>query len=168
MDKKDFNLKLLPYQAKMFRFARSLISPQEEAEDVVQDVYLKLWNNRQSLRKIQNLESYIMRAVKNTALNKLNKMGRIWEELEGSQDIQDFNTPETWTELNDTKKLIAMIVDRLPPRQRSIFRLREIEYYEIEAIAKLLELDPNNVKVNLSIARKKVKETFYKIVRHEV
>lgn len=167
MHSEDFDKLLSPYQGKMFRFARSILGRTEDAEDLIQDIFLKLWTRRSQLMEIQKLDPYLMQMVRNMALNRLNKKGNTWDSLdEIKTEIAVMNTVEQ-LERQDTEKMILNLIEALPIRQRTVFKLREVEHYEVEQIAELLETDINNIRVNLSIARKGLKKKYEELVKHE-
>lgn len=139
----------------------------QEAEDTVQEVYIRLWSKRKTLRDYRNIEALAMTITKNLSLDKLR--------LKNSQNlrINDFNLvenekkPDEKIELKDTVGRVKAIIDKLPELQRIIIQLRDIEGYEYEEIGKMLSIQTNSIRVNLSRARKKVRDELIKAHQYE-
>lgn len=159
-----FNQLLTPYREPMLRFAWSLIRNKEEAEDLVQDVYLKLWVKRSALSKVDNLEAYVMRAVKNETLNRLKRP--LLNSTESEDGVLETN-PQHLLEAADAEEILLRLIAQLPPVQKTVFQLRTFGHFEATQIASMLETDLNNIRVNLSIARKKLKKAFQEYMRDE-
>jgi RNA polymerase sigma-70 factor (ECF subfamily) len=134
---------------------------------MVQEVFLKLWNLRDTLDQYTSLEAFAMRMTKNMCLNKLktNKSSMV--------DIMQQNLPATILapdkeiEFSHTTSLMDRIINLLPPQQRLVIQLREVEELEIEEIARITELTVNNVRATLSIARKRIREIYTNYERNE-
>ena len=157
MESKEFEIKVVSLKDKVFRFVRKILNDHDEAEDVLQDLFEKLWKMKNQLQKYDNLEAFVIKAAKNQCLDKLKhqkinaqKIG----ELKFHQQI--FNPDES--ENKDINDLIEKIIQQLPEKQKMIIHLRDIEGYEFEEITEIMEMDVSAVRVNLSRARKIVKE----------
>jgi RNA polymerase sigma-70 factor (ECF subfamily) len=167
MQLQEFKSKVFPLKSRLYRFARWLLQNNEDAEDTVQEVLLKLWATRNSLDQYTSLEAFAMRMTKNMCLNKIkaNKRGMV--------DIREQNLPATMVapdkelEMNDTASALARIINLLPPQQRLLMQLREVEELEMEEIAQIAGLTVNNVRATLSIARKRVREIYTNYERNE-
>lgn len=159
MNLEDFKQQVLPLKNKLFRFAIRLVENKEEAEDIVQEVLIKLWNRREKLDEYRSIEALAMVTTRNLCLDKLKRSKITAEKM---QDLK-YDITETQAEqkkdLSDIILRIHKIIQTLPEQQRSIIQLRDIEGYEFEVIAELLDMTENAVRVNLSRARKKIRET---------
>ena len=163
MQLKDFKLKLLPFKSKMYRFAKGMLNDKEDAEDIVQEVYLKLWSIRFRLNRLNNIEAFAMQMIKNRCLNAL-KSKRNKTNFTVEENIFDTEiTPERKMELVHASDLIGKIIDTLPEQQKTIILLRDIEAYSFNEIAEITGLTANNIRVNLSRTRKKVRQTYLKV-----
>ena len=130
-----------------------------EAQDVVQEVLIKLWQQRERLSQITNVEAWTMRMTRNMSIDKTR--GKHWRSEDVSGIVQfaaPTATPDVQAEQADTMQQISNIIAQLPEKQASVMHLRDIEGYSYQEIADALELPLNQVKVNLFRARKNVRE----------
>lgn len=135
---------------------------QAEAEDILQDVLLKLWNKREEWSYIENLEAYCFRVTKNMALDKLasmaiRKTGVIDPEKENLFFV-DNRSPHTEMERKEQRSAIDQGIEALSENQRLVFTLREIEGMSYREIAETLAISEDLVKISLYRARQKMKE----------
>jgi RNA polymerase sigma factor (sigma-70 family) len=160
-----FESRVLPAKNKLFRFAFRLLGSTEEAKDVVQEVMIKVWNGREQMAEIQNMEAWCMRITKNLSLDRLrSKQRRATDTLEDSYDVQNESlTPHEATEINESMNKISQLIAGLPEKQRQVIHLRDVEGYSYNEICEILELDMNQVKVSLFRARNAVREKFVKM-----
>lgn len=139
----------------MYRLAQSILCDSMEAEDVVQDVFVKLWAKRNGLGECANLDAYILTVVRNACLDVLRRrklrLDKQNEVLSGKEPHSD---GVGVVEANDIKKAVEDIIRSLPLKQREIIHLRDVEGYAFEEIALVTESDEAAVRVNLSRARK--------------
>ena len=165
MDIESFQTRVLPVKDKLFRFAFRLLGSEEEAKDVVQEVFVRVWKGRENMDAIQNWEAWCMRITKNLSLDKI----RTWKRrntqpIESSYDVQTESlTPYESTEINESMQRVGSLIEALPEKQRNIIHLRDVEGYSYQEICDILELDMNQVKVNLFRARNSVREEIIKI-----
>jgi RNA polymerase sigma-70 factor (ECF subfamily) len=165
MDAEVFQNRVLPVKNKLFRFALRMLGNEDEAKDVVQDVFIRLWNGREQLADIQNMEAWCMRITKNLSLDMLRvQKRRGTHTMNGGFDIQHTDaTPDVKTELGESMQNVSELIAALPEKQRQIIHLRDVEGYSYNEICDILELDMNQVKVNLFRARNAVREKLMKI-----
>ena len=163
MDLEEFQTHILPYKNKLFRFALSIVGNVAEAEDVVQEVLLKLWQNRQKLKTLNSIEAWSMTLTKNLSIDKLRSKHRKTTEIETTIAISsNDNTPYQTTELKDTFNRIRKLIQTLPEKQRQVLQLRDIEGMTYEEISQVTNLPINQVKVNLFRARKNIRAKLIK------
>jgi RNA polymerase sigma factor (sigma-70 family) len=160
-----FEARVLPVKNKLFRFAFRLLGSSEEAKDVVQDVLIKVWNGRENMTEIENMEAWCMRITKNLSLDRLrSRQRRATSPLEETFDMKnDSLTPHETTEIGESMNKINQFIAALPEKQRQVIHLRDIEGYSYNEICDILELDMNQVKVSLFRARNAVREKLLKI-----
>ena len=162
MDIKTFKIKILPIKDKLFRQALKTVGNDFDAEDVVQEVMLKLWDLRRELETVKNPEAYAMSMVKNASINKIRDRKQVSDKF--YETIQDTNkNPDRQLENKDAVEIVSAIIENLPYMQQMIIKLRDIECLSIEEIADITGSETAAIRVNLSRARKKVKEIFLKI-----
>lgn len=160
----DFKIKVLPISKKMLRYASFLLKSEEDGRDVVQDVFLKLWQKRGKLDKIENIEAYVMRMIHNKCLDFIRdkKMVSFDDETERKMKEEAYDS-SLLTELTEAALLVKKLIQQLPETQRTIIELRDINQLSFEEISKITSLNINAIRVNLSRARKRVRDEFLKI-----
>lgn len=150
----------------VFRLARSILSDIHLAEDVTQDVFVRVWQQREAIVRSDHPRAYICRIAHNLAIDRLRH-----RERERSFAIeQTSGSSHTHTDV-DTSDMVALtkrFISMLPDKQRIIIHLRDVEGYELEDIAQILEADEASVRVNLSRARKRIKEQLLNAMNYGV
>jgi len=167
MTVETFKIEVLPLKNRLYRFAKRLVISVPEAEDIVQEVFMRLWSRRERLNEYRSIEAFAMTITKNLCLDKLKaKRHKTDDPTERNEKISG-TTPYRMLELNDSYKKVQEIIQTLPEQQKMIMHLRDIEEYEFEEIAETMNLTINTIRVNLSRARKKVRETLIKTYSYE-
>ena len=160
MDAITFKEKYIPYHQKLYRVAYRLLEDACDAEDVVQEAYIKLWNKRNELTQVENSEAYCVILLRNLCLDFLRaKKKHLFQSTEDTV-ISDNLVLSDEIETVDEIKHIETIIDLLPEQQRKIIKLRHFDDYSNEEIEEIMGLTSVNVRVLMSRARKKVKELF--------
>lgn len=167
MTAEDFKNNLLPLKNKMFRLACRLLSNRQEAEDVVQETYLKIWNMRNDLAKYKNVDGLLMTMTRNLCLDMLKTKKNKFASLNSKMRVSDTANPYKQSETANNLQLVQQILNNLPEQQKTIIQLRDVEGYEFEEIMQATGLDLNYVRVNLSRGRKKIREEIQKIHSYE-
>jgi RNA polymerase sigma factor (sigma-70 family) len=148
---------------KLYRFALRITQDNAEAEDVVQEVFIKAWQRQAELPNIQNAEAWCMTITKNLSLDKLRSKHRRTEEIGEILQIKDSeSTPYESLAGNDTIDRIRNWINDLPEKQRLVMHLRDIEDKTYEEISSILEMPMPQVKVNLHRARTAIRERILK------
>jgi RNA polymerase sigma-70 factor (ECF subfamily) len=158
----SFHIVILPLKDKLFRLAYGIVKEQAEAEDILQDVLLKLWSKRNEWTYIENLEAYCFRITKNAALDKLasmsvRKTGVIDPEKENLYFVES-RSPHSEMIRKEQRAAIDRSIETLSENQRLVFTLREIEGMSYREIAGTLSISEDLVKISLHRARQKMKE----------
>jgi RNA polymerase sigma-70 factor (ECF subfamily) len=169
MPARDFKTEVLPISNKLLRFARQILQNEEEAKDVLQDVFLKLWQKREELEKVDNLEAFAVRMIRNRCLDVIRSRRTVSMEVvkraeKPEEDISDTD----YLENSEMSGLVKKIISGLPELQRTIIQLRDIEQLEYEEIAEATDMNVNTIRVNLSRARKKVRDEILKIQNYGI
>ena len=161
---KDFKTRVLPVSKKLLRFATHFLKDEDEAKDVVQEVFLKLWQKRDNLAEIENIEAFAMRMTRNKCLDviRANKVVPIDEETDRKLKGKTVDV-HSKVELSELANQIKNLINKLPDLQRTVMHLRDIEQLTYDEIAEATNLKVNAIRVNLSRARKKVRDAFLKI-----
>lgn len=158
MDKTEFNQLMTHLRPKLYRFALAFVKRSDEAEDMVQEVGAKLWERRQTLSSIRSLEAYAMSSVKNSCLDYVRSPRHKVSDLTEALHVTHEYTPYKSTEQSDMAAYVRRMIDRLPVQQQMVIRLRDIEGYELDEIAEMLDMNDGAVRANLSRARQKIRE----------
>ncbi len=165
MNSNEFKNLVLPYGKKLFHFARLLLKDDHLAQDAVQEVYLRLWNMRNELIKINNLEAFAIKIIKNWCLDRLKLKKPVFIEnyTTGFDHQKENQEPYKELERNEKIKNLYRILDTLPEQQKIVIKLRDIDGFDFEEIAEITEMNDVTIRVNLSRARKKIREELIKM-----
>jgi len=159
MSQNKLKAPLLPVIDKLFRLALSITGSKEDAEDVVQDVLLQLFR-KDKREKIENLEAYCFRSTRNRALDVIALHDNRVEELPDDFDFPAQENIEQKLEAQEQIEIIEKWLTKLPEKQQTIFRLREVEELSYKEIAIILNITEEQVKINIFRLRQKLKEYF--------
>ncbi len=162
MKQSEFLNTVLPFKDKVFRLAKRLLVSTDEAEDATQELYLKLWKNKNKLEQYKNVEAFAMTMTKNYCLDQLKAKRSNNLTLVHSNYKDNSISLQREIELKDSVSKVHELIERLPEKQKIIIQLRDIENYEYEEIGKILDLQPTAVRVALSRARKTIREKLIK------
>jgi len=162
MNQNEFVKSIAPFKDKLFRLAKRLLVSTEEAEDATQEVLLKLWNKNEDLGNYNSLEAFAMTMTKNYCLDQL-KSKRAGN-LKLVHDNYTDREPSLQKKLEDIDSLnwVEKVINQLPEQQRMIIQMRDIEQYEFEEIAKILDMNETAIRVALSRGRKTIREFMLK------
>ena len=164
MQEISFRNDILPLKDKLFRLALRITLDRAEAEDVIQDTMIRVWNKRDEWQQFESVEAYCLIVAKNLAIDRSQKKDAQNVEL-SPEMAEEADTSGPYDRLvnNERMKIIHRLIDELPEKQRLIMQLRDIEGESYKDIAKVLQLTEEQVKVNLFRARQKVKQRYIEI-----
>ncbi|WP_455593425.1 RNA polymerase sigma factor [Bacteroides sp.] len=167
MDAESFKKEYLPFHRKLYHVAFKLLENEADAEDLVQEAYLKLWDKRDGLTVISNPEAFSVTLVKNMCFDIL-RSGKY------SQNRQTVELNTAWEcsqadnlEVKDEVKQIRSLIARLPEQQKQVVTLRDVKECSYEEIEHITGLNSVNIRVLLSRARKRIREQFNKLNNYE-
>lgn len=169
MDANDFKRKFLIHHRRLYRAAFQLMGNAQDAEDMVQEAYLRLWKRRDELpTDILNTEAYCVTLVKNVCydalrLSHLEEDGRPPENL----NIATGRSAMKEVEQKDEVRHVMKLIDRLPDTQRQVMLMRDVDDRPFEEIEQTTGLSAVNIRVLLSRARKKIREQIKEIMNYE-
>jgi len=159
MENISFRTTVLPLSDNLYRLALRITMNKAEAEDVVQDTLLRVWECRDEWKQINSLEAFAIATCRNRALDLMKRAGRntkSLDEVDNSQLLTLNSQPSL--EAREQVSLVRRLMDDLPEVQRTIMLLRDIEGKTYQEIAKVLDITETQVKVYLHRARTKIKE----------
>ena len=153
----DFNNIWIPLADRFYRVAYYLLESEEDAEDAVQELYLKLWAARSGLSGVQNPSAYGISMLKNICIDRIRKrMVRKSEPLDKVPHPEDTHT-ESRTDIKDALRYLLQEMEKLPDKQRVVLRMRAVEGLEYEDIARRTGLSEVYIRVLVTMARKTLK-----------
>ena len=164
MQEISFRDDILPLKDKLFRLALRITFDRAEAEDVVQDTMIRVWNKREEWTQFGSIEAYCLTVAKNLAIDRSQKKEAQNVELTPEMEEEsEISGPYDQLVNNERMSIIHRLINELPEKQRLIMQLRDIEGESYKEKAKILNLTEEQVKVNLFRARQKVKQRYLEI-----
>ncbi|AXT20451.1 sigma-70 family RNA polymerase sigma factor [Flavobacteriaceae bacterium AU392] len=163
MLEQNFKKTFLPLMDQWFRFSLAMVGSKEEAEDIVQEVLIKLWKRKRQMNDVKNIKAYSLQMVKNLSYDKMKKRKPVLS-LEKYDYDSSLYTIEDKIFAKDEVVLIKNLIDKLTIRQKEIFVLKDIEGLSYDEVVEITNLDIRNVRATLSMARKRIKDLYAKIV----
>ena len=149
-------------EQKLYRIAKRLLVSHEEAQDATQEVLVKVWQKSSELSHVKSIEAYAMTMVKNYCYDRLKSKQASNMSIEYSIHDKSQDQSEAF-EAKDRLSFVEKIVNNLPEKQKLIWQLRDVEGATFEEIAEVVQMEPTAIRVNLSRARKRIKESLEQI-----
>ena len=162
MNQQEFIKTISPFKDRIFRLAKRLLVSNEEAEDATQEVLVRLWNNREKLGSYTSVEALAMTITKNYCLDQLKSKRASELRIVHSNYTDREAGLQQQAEDRDSWSWVEKIIDTLPEQQKLIVQMRDVEEYEFEEIAKIMDMNETAVRVALSRARKIIREELLK------
>ena len=152
MQVQEFKERVLPLSQKIYQFALRILRNQHDAEDVAQEICMKLWDSRSELEAIKSIEAFAFRMTRNLCLDKIKrKKPQYYDDREtGSARYDEADLapdPGGSLEMKDTMERVNHIIGSLPEQQRTLVQLRDIEGLEYEEISEITGLELNTIRV---------------------
>ena len=162
MNDKEFLVITNVFRDKVYRLAKRLLVSTDEAQDALQEVMIKLWNKGDVLTSFSSVEAYAMTITKNYCLDQLKSKRAGNLNLTYDNYVGRDASLCQQTEDRDSWNWVEKAINELPPQQKLIIQLREIEQYEFTEIAEVMQMNEVAVRVALSRARKTLREFIIK------
>ena len=164
MQEISFRDDILPLKDKLFRLALRITFDRAEAEDIVQDTLIRVWDKREEWSRMDSVEAYCLTVARNLAIDRSQKKEAQNVELTPeTQEMPDALVPDRQMEQSEQLSIVHRLINGLPEKQRSIIQLRDIEGKSYKEIAEILRLTEEQVKVNLFRARQRIKTKYNEI-----
>ena len=151
-DEKAFRTLVEGYWSRVYFNTLTLVKSTAVAQDLTQDIFLKIWLQREKLREVQNFSNYIYVVGRNQVIAALRKKIIDTAAADTAALREDLLSPDLRLEGKDAYKMLMEGVERLTPQQKLVFRLSRLEGLSHEEIARQLGLSKNTVKVHMVIA----------------
>ncbi|MDD4777720.1 MAG: RNA polymerase sigma factor [Fermentimonas sp.] len=164
MDGNEFKSRFLPFTKLIYKVSFAITRDKEDAEDIVQEVFEKLWKSRDSLSSVLNDEGYIITVARNLALDRYrSKTKRIILPFAEVSEIYEDGFIDSKIEQKEKLINVEKLICTLPQSQQTVIRLRHFGDLSIFQIAETMELTQENVRQLLSRGRRTIKEKIEKI-----
>lgn len=167
MNQREFLDIVLPIKDSLYRLAKSYLISSDEAQDAVQEVFLKLWKNKESINNYTSPKAFAFTMTKNYCLDRLKSKQASTLKIVHT-NFENRTNLDKHIEAKDEVSILFTLMQKLPEQQKLILHLRDVEQYEFSEIAKITNTSQANVRVTLSRARKKIKELLLKQYNHGV
>jgi RNA polymerase sigma-70 factor (ECF subfamily) len=166
MNAENFKKVFLPYHRKLYGIAYKILENQADAEDVVQETYIKLWHRRGELEALINPESYAVTLLKNGCLDLLKKVKPALSEIYETNMPSD-DSLIARIENRDRLVHVENIMEKLPEQQKHLIRLKVWDNLSDEEIEKITGLTRGNIRMIISRAKKTIKKIYEKWEKDE-
>lgn len=169
MTAQEFNEKVVPLGKQLYRYAFRYLENQEDSRDAVQEIFVKLWSLRSDLAKVNSIEAFAIRIMRNHCLDRIKLKKTV------SLDVNDYfsnrpageHTPDKSYEVDESVRIVRHAINLMQEPQRSVVRMRDLEGYTNEEIAESLGIADGTVRVILSRGRNKIREILVKSYGYE-
>ena len=164
----SFRNDVMPLKDVLYRLALRITLNREEAEDIVQDTLIKVWNKRDEWQDIKSIEAYSLTLCRNLSLARIKRTGHDTQQInegEHTDTVISINPYERIVQ-KDSIEQVKHIIDGLPEKQKSCMQLRDFEGKSYKDIANIMDISEEQVKINIFRARQTVKKQFKEIDKY--
>ena len=166
-NQESFGLFFNQYCTRLYTFSYQITSDKFLSEEVVSDVFTKLWTKRKELTRIKNIEAYLYKAIRNQSLSALRDSKKPVTYTQISPEIFVTNvSPESTLIDTELDKLIQATVDKMPKAQQMIFRLIKNDHLKYGEVAEILEISVSTIESQMVRALKKVRLVISEYLGH--
>jgi len=170
-NKEAFGHLIKEHQQYAFKLAFKITCNEDDARDIVQDSFIKIWKNMKQFDTNMKFTTWMYKIVSNTAIDHLRSVKKIVKVNidEMHEKLEQINNEHPESQLNnkETGDLIRLISDTLSEKQKLVFVLRDLEGLKSNEVSEILDLSETSIKSNLYLARKAIKEKLQKIFLYE-
>jgi RNA polymerase sigma-70 factor, ECF subfamily len=168
-DQAAFRMLVEEYRQQAFSMAFRILCDQEEARDVVQDSFIKIWQKIETFDMNEKFSTWLYKIVANSAIDRMRQIKRhnlvSLEKAIGTIDRINLAGTQTEVDNKETARLIVWISDGLPEKQKMVFILRDLQGVDSEEVQQILKLSETSVKSNLYHARRAIREKLIILIK---
>ena len=150
----------------VFRFALRLLGNREDAKDISQDVFEKLWKKRNAMKYHGNIEALSIKMTRDLCMDRLRHQSMKREKMKTINNEREHLYQKTEYDVMELTEITKELIKKLPEKQKIVIHLRDVEQYEFEEISEMLGIEIQAVRMNLSRARRTIKEKLEKITNY--
>ena len=167
MTTEEFKNKVIPFSVKLYPMLFRILKNEEETRDALQELMLRLWNKKEELDKCTNQSAYIFTAAKNYSFDLLKKKRP--ETIDEKQEYKLLNLEVEGADSDTIERYqrVRQVINDLPEKYKTVIQLRDIDGFSFDEIKEMTGYEVANLRVILSRARQKVKETIEKIYDYD-
>lgn len=156
---KGLKMMMDTYQSRLYWYIRRIIADEDLAKDVLQESFIKAYQNFHQFKKESKLYTWLYRIASNEALQQLNKMNKMQKvDNEVAEVYLDNQMAEEEINEEELQKLLEEAIQKLPEKQRMVFSLRYYDDLPYEEMSKILDMSVNTLKTNYHYARERVEQ----------
>lgn len=167
MTTEDFKNKVIPFSRKLYPMLMRMLKDEEETQDALQELMVRLWSKRSELAKCNNLNAYIAVTAKNYTFDLLKKKRPFIFEEGKTYKLLNIESVNQGHEIKEKYEKVRKVIDDLPEKYKVVIRMRDIDGFSFDEIREFTGLEIPNIRVILSRARLKVKQEVEKIYDYE-
>jgi len=166
-DERAFQVLFRKYYPAMCNFARQFLNDPELAEETVQDMFVKIWEKRESLNIESSVKHYFFRSVRNHCLNQIQheKIKKQYASMVLETAQQEINPDQYYIEVGLVDR-IEKSIDSLPPKRQEIFRLSREQGLKYKEIAETLNISVKTVEAQMGLALKHLRDELKEFSNH--
>jgi len=160
-DIKAFDAIYSVFNKKLQKFVFTLVKTEADTEEIVQEVFVKTWENRGRLKSYASFDTYLFTIAYNTTISLLRKRVKESQYIEYVKSVQVEIDDADFIENTDRIKIdetLNLLIEKMPPRQREVFKLKHFQEYTYKEIADNLKISVNTVENHIVKAHKYLKD----------
>jgi len=165
-DSEAFKVLYHQYRHRLYGFLYQLTKSHSVSEDLLQDTFLRIWEDRARLAEIKDFKAYVFTMVKHRALNSLKRIGKeelLIRQMALDPEAEDWGT-ESNVRYNELKRNIDRVVRQLPPQQRTVYQMSREQGLRQEEISERLNVTVTTVKKHLTLSLRYIRKNLYIII----